>query len=178
MPGSPAQSWIFTWPYWPRPPGLADELALAVGAARERFLVGDLRLADGRLDVELALQAVDDDLEVQLAHAGDDHLAGLLVGVHAEGRVFRHQLLSATPSFSWSAFVFGSIASEMTGSGNVIDSRTIGCFSSQIVSPVETLFRPTAARDVARVDFLDFLALVRVHLQEAADALVRCFVAL
>ena len=49
------------------------------------------------------------------------------------------------PSFSWSALVFGSIASEMTGSGKSIDSSTIGCFSSQIVSPVETLFRPTAA---------------------------------
>ena len=49
------------------------------------------------------------------------------------------------PSFSWSALVFGSIASEMTGSGKSIDSSTIGFFSSQIVSPVETVFRPTAA---------------------------------
>ena len=49
------------------------------------------------------------------------------------------------PSFSWSAFVFGSIASEMTGSGKSIDSRMTGFFSSQIVSPVETLLRPTAA---------------------------------
>ena len=49
------------------------------------------------------------------------------------------------PSFSWSAFVFGSMASEMTGSGKTIDSSTIGCFSSQSVSPVVTLLRPTAA---------------------------------
>ena len=58
--------------------GLPDVAALAVGRPGERFLVGDLRLADARLDAELALQAVDDDLEVQLAHAGDDDLAGLL----------------------------------------------------------------------------------------------------
>ena len=50
-----------------------------------------------------------------------------------------------TPSFSWSDFVLGSIASEMTGFGKSIDSSTIGCFSSHSVSPVETLFRPTAA---------------------------------
>ena len=50
-----------------------------------------------------------------------------------------------TPSFSWSLLVFGSIASEMTGSGKSIDSRTIGCFSSQSVSPVLTCLRPTAA---------------------------------
>ena len=29
----------------------------------------------------------------------------------------------AVPSFSWSDLVFGSIATEMTGSGKVIDSR-------------------------------------------------------
>ena len=49
------------------------------------------------------------------------------------------------PSFSWSALVFGSIASEMTGSGKSIDSSTTGFFSSQIVSPVLTLLSPTAA---------------------------------
>ena len=54
-------------------------------------------------------------------------------------------LPSPWPSFSWSALVFGSMASEMTGSGKSIDSSTTGCFSSQIVSPVVTVFRPTAA---------------------------------
>ena len=49
------------------------------------------------------------------------------------------------PSFSWSALVFGSIASEMTGSGNTIRSRTMGFFSSHSVSPVVVDFRPTAA---------------------------------
>ena len=33
-------------------------------------------------------------------------------------------LASAIPIFSWSAFVFGSMESVMTGSGNFIDSRT------------------------------------------------------
>jgi hypothetical protein len=49
------------------------------------------------------------------------------------------------PSFSWSALVFGSIASAMTGSGKSMASRMTGCFSSQSVSPVDTDFRPTAA---------------------------------
>ena len=56
--------------------------------AADRLAVGDLRLADVGLDVELALHAVDEDVEVQLAHAGDDGLPGLVVGVHLEGRVF------------------------------------------------------------------------------------------
>ena len=49
------------------------------------------------------------------------------------------------PSFSWSAFVFGSTATWMTGSGKVIDSRTIGACGSQSVSPVVVSFRPITA---------------------------------
>ena len=71
-----------------RAAGLADEAALdVVRRAADGLAVGDLRPADVGLDVELALHAVDDDLEVQLAHAGDLGLAGLLVGRDAEGRV-------------------------------------------------------------------------------------------
>src|SRR5205085_1740952 len=73
--------------------GLLRVLHLAVRRTRQRFLVGDLRLADGRLDTEFALQAVYDDLEVQLAHAGDDHLTGLQVGLDVEGRILGPELL-------------------------------------------------------------------------------------
>ena len=52
---------------------------------------------------------------------------------------------SAWASLSWSAFVFGSMATEMTGSGNVIDSSRIGAVSVESVSPVVVAFRPTAA---------------------------------
>ncbi len=52
---------------------------------------------------------------------------------------------SAVASLSWSAFVFGSIATEMTGSGKIIDSRRIGAVSIASVSPVVVCFRPTMA---------------------------------
>ena len=39
------------------------------------------------------MHAVDEHLEVQLAHAGDDGLAGLFVGADAEGRVLVGQRL-------------------------------------------------------------------------------------
>ena len=68
--------------------GLADELALDVlDLVAGGLAIGDLRLAHVAVDLELAAETVDDDLEVQLAHAGDDGLAGLVVGVDLEGRV-------------------------------------------------------------------------------------------
>jgi len=68
--------------------GLAHELALdLLDGTAEGLAVGDLRAADVRVDRELAHQAVDDDLEVKLAHARDQGLAGLVVGAHAEGRI-------------------------------------------------------------------------------------------
>ncbi len=60
---------------------------------------------------------------------------------------------SAAPILSWSARVFGSIETEMTGSGNVIDSSTTGAAGSQSVSPVNVAFRPmTAAMSPALTD--------------------------
>src|SRR5207247_8197861 len=56
------------------PPGLPDELGFLLDRLADRLLVGDLRLADVGLDLELAEQAVDDDLQVELAHARDDRL--------------------------------------------------------------------------------------------------------
>ncbi len=54
-------------------------------------------------------------------------------------------LVKAVLILSWSAFDLGSIATEITGSGNIIDSSIIGFFSSHKVSPVVVFFKPTAA---------------------------------
>src|SRR5690606_17306332 len=61
--------------------------------AADRLAVRDLRLADVRLDLELATHTVDEDVEVELTHTADDGLAGLLVQAHAEGRVLLGELL-------------------------------------------------------------------------------------
>ena len=79
--------------------------------------------------------------------------------------------LSALPSFSWSDFVFGSMATWMTGSGNSMRSSTIGSLRSQSVSPVVVFLKPTTGDDVAGHGHVEVFALVGVHQQDAADAL-------
>jgi hypothetical protein len=61
--------------------------ACPVGLAQHGLAVHHLRLADVGGDAVLAAHAVDDDLEVQLAHAPDDGLAGVGVLLDAEGRI-------------------------------------------------------------------------------------------
>jgi hypothetical protein len=53
--------------------------------------------------------------------------------------------ISAIASLSWSALVFGSMATSITGFGNFIASRMIGLASSQSVSPVRVSLSPIAA---------------------------------
>jgi len=67
-------------------------------------------------------------------------------------------LVIANPIFSWSSFVFGSIAIEITGLGKLIDSKIIGSFRSQRVSPVVVFFIPTmAAISPAETSSISFL---------------------
>ena len=61
--------------------GLAYEFAFGLfHQFAQCFTVGYLRLAYIGLNLEFTFQPIDDDLEVQFTHAGDDGLSGLLIG--------------------------------------------------------------------------------------------------
>ena len=156
-----------------RAAGLADELALDLrGGAADGLAVGDLRLADVGLDVELAPHAVDEDLEVQLAHARRSR-SGRSPRWSGPGRSGppRPGGRGRRDIFSWSDFVLGSTATLMTGSGNSIISSLIGASGAASVSPGDDLLDADRRGDVARVDLVELLAVVGVHHQDAADAL-------
>ena len=67
---------------------------LGFGGLADRLAIRHLRLADIRRHAELAHHAVDDDFEVQFAHARENRLPGFRIGIHAERRVFLGQLLN------------------------------------------------------------------------------------
>src|SRR4028118_1752126 len=74
--------------------GLAHEAALdALDALAHGLPVGDLRAANVGVHPELAQEPVHDDLEVKLAHAGDNGLTRLLVAAHGERRVLLGETL-------------------------------------------------------------------------------------
>ena len=78
----------------------------------------------------------------------------------------------AMPSFSWSPLVLGSIATSITGAGNVIDSSTTWfCGSAERVTGLGVL-QTHDGDDLAGADRRDLLTLVRVHLVDLADPLL------
>ena len=72
--------------------GLTSVLLVDVSGAADGLLVSNLRRTYVSLYLELAQQTVNDDLQMKLAHASDDGLAGLFIGVSLEGRVLFSQL--------------------------------------------------------------------------------------
>eukprot|EP00302_Diacronema_sp_CCMP2436_P025919 CAMPEP_0179931864 /NCGR_PEP_ID=MMETSP0983-20121128/10922_1 /TAXON_ID=483367 /ORGANISM="non described non described, Strain CCMP 2436" /LENGTH=262 /DNA_ID=CAMNT_0021836351 /DNA_START=321 /DNA_END=1111 /DNA_ORIENTATION=+ len=79
---------------------------LNLGRLGDALAVSHLRGAHVGLDLELALHPVDDDLEVQLAHAGDHGLARVLIATEAERRVLGSELDERVGLFSMSLCSF------------------------------------------------------------------------
>ena len=125
--------------------GLADVFAFAFGHLQNRFAVGHLRPADVGLHAELAHHAVHDDFQMQFAHAGNQRLAGIGIGVHAEGGIFLRQLCQRVAHFFLVGLGLGLDGHGNNRRGKSMFSRTIGLSSSHSVSPVVTFFSPTQA---------------------------------
>ncbi|SAJ32568.1 Uncharacterised protein [Enterobacter cloacae] len=78
----------------PFPAGLSDKFTFYIlHRFTQGFTVGDLRTTNVRLNAKFTLHAVNDDLQMQLAHPGDDGLSGLFVRVQAKRRILRSQAL-------------------------------------------------------------------------------------
>jgi hypothetical protein len=86
--------------------------------------------------LEVVQEAVLQDLEVQLAHARDDHLAGLVVHPVVEGRVVLGEQLERDLQL---VLLLRAARLDRHGDdrlGKTIPSSRIGCALVQSVSPV------------------------------------------
>ncbi len=153
--------------------GLLGVLVVRLDVSQgDGFAVGHLRRADVGFNVELALQAVDDDVQVQLAHARDDGLAGFFVGLDAERRIFLRQATQRQTHLFLVRLglrLDGHRDHRLRERHALQDDRRI--HGAQGVTGGGVL-QAHGSSDVTSQNFLDFLAVVRVHLQDAADALL------
>ena len=111
--------------------------------ARSLWLRPNLRLANLSLNFEFALQAIDDNLQVQLPHALDDRLVRLLISAVAERWILSGQLVQGLTQLirillrSWLATDLAASATHATRKniaiGIIIPGTEMGLYNIQYV---------------------------------------------
>src|ERR1035438_7070444 len=150
--------------------GLPDELALAFSVFGDRLAIRNLRSAGVGFHLEFALEAVNDDFQMQLAHARNDELAGFLVGETAERRIFFREPLQA-----FGQFVAILLGLRFDGHGNnwFREGRRFERHVEILIAQRVTggdVAQTDERGDVAREHFVDVLAFAALDDHEAADA--------
>ena len=109
---------------------------------------------------------------MQLAHAGDDRLAGFLVGAHAKRRIFLREAIQRDAHLLLVGLGLGLDRDVDHGLGedHLLEHDHVLGIAQRVAR--RRFLQADRRRDVAGAHFLDLLALVRVHLQNAADALL------
>ena len=151
--------------------GLTGILGVLLDLLLDGLLVGDLRCAHVGLDLVLTQQTVDDDLQVQLAHAGDDGLTRLFVGVGLEGGVLLGQLHQGDAHLLLTGLGLGLDGHADDGLGDLHGLQDDGSLIVAQGVAGGGVLQADHGGDVAGVDGLDVLTVVGVHLQDTADTL-------
>src|SRR4029078_1770867 len=149
---------------------LTHEAALhLLDGPRRGLAVGALRAADVRIDLELAHQAVDDDLEVQLAHPRDERLSRLLVARDPEGRVLLGEAREALAELVLVALRLrlDRHRDDRVGERHRLEHDR-GALDRERVAG-RRLLEADGSGDLARADLVALLTVVRVHLENASD---------
>ena len=109
---------------------------------------------------------------MQLAHPRDDRLSRFLVGAHAERRVFLREPIQRDAHL----FLVGlglrldGDVDHRLGEDHLLERDLLLRIAQRVAG--RRFLEADRGGDVAGAHFLDVLALVRVHLQDAADALL------
>jgi len=143
-----------------------------IGHLAHRLFVGNLGLTHIRFYLKLTQQTVYDDLQVQLAHAGDDGLAGLLIGVGAESGILLSQLGKAQAHLLLTDFglrLNGNADNRLWEFHRFQDDRMLGVAQGITGGGV---LQAHGTGNITGIAGLNVFAVVRMHLQNSAHALI------
>ena len=134
--------------------------------------IGHLRRADIGVDLVGALEDVDLDVEMQFAHPLEDGLAAFLIGRDAERRILGRELRQRDAEL----FLVGlrlrldRDLDHRLGEFHLFENDLLVGIAQRIAGA--GLLQAGQRDDVAGKGFLDVFAVVRMHQQHAADALL------
>ncbi len=138
---------------------------------RQLLAISDLRRADIGVDFIGTPQNIDLDVEMQLAHALEDRLAGFLIGRNAEGRILRRELRQSDTEL----FLVGlrlrldRDLDDRIGKFHPLQNHRLVLIAERVAGA--GILEARERNNVAGIGFLDVFAIVGVHQQHAADAL-------
>ena len=151
---------------------LALVLGLLVHLLADSLLVSHLGSAHIGLHLELTEQTINNDLQMELAHASDDGLAGLLIGIGLEGGVLFRQLHQCQAHLLLTSLGLGLDGDTDHGLGEVHGLQDHGgLFVAQGITGGGVL-QAHGGGNIAGLDLFDVLTVVGVHLQDTAHALL------
>ena len=86
---------------------------------RDGFMISHPRIANIRLNLELAQHPVHQDIQMELAHPADDRLARILIDPHFKGRIFFSQFsVERCPSYPDRLWFLAQSPRKLPGPGN------------------------------------------------------------
>src|SRR5690606_20248370 len=156
----------------PTTTGLAHKLAFDLASVADRFTVSHLRLADVGFNVELALHAVDQNIQVQLAHTTNDGLTGLFVRAHTERRIFLGQFAQSNAHLLLVGFglrLDGNVNHRL-GEVHTLANDLLVQVAMSVTSG--DVFQTEQGSNVNGAQLFDLGTVVGLHLIRSADALV------
>ncbi len=152
--------------------GLTHELALNLNSLGDGFTVSNLGRTDIRLNLELTLHTVDDNLEMQLTHPGDDNLAGFLVGLDLQGGVLLNKLAKSNTHLflvTLGLRLNGDMNNRLRELHGLEDTGLLG-IAKRITG--RGMLESNRGGNISGVNLLDLFTLIGVHLQQAAKTLL------
>ena len=149
---------------------LTGELALTLRAAANGLPVGDLRSPDIGLHLELPQHAVDKDLQVQFAHAGDHGLVGLRIGGDPEGGILLRKGLQGLAEFFHVALGLGlhGDRDDRFGDEQGLEDDRVGVDTERVAGG--GVLEAEHRTEVAGPQFIHLLALVGLEQNQTGDA--------
>src|SRR5512139_3574435 len=151
---------------------LLGMLAFLLDFLADRFTVGHLRRTHVGFHAEFALHPIHENFEVEFAHARNDGLAGFLIRTDAERRIFLRQTAQCDAHLFLVSLGFwlDRHVNHRLGEFHAFEGDRARDITQRIAR--SHILQTHGRSDVTCADFLDFFALVGVHLQDATDALL------
>ena len=152
--------------------GLTCVLGLLVGLLADGLTVSNLGCTHVCLNLELTQQTVNDDLQMQLAHTSNDGLTGLFIGVGLEGRILFCQLCQRDAHLLVTSLGLRLDGNADNGLGELHGLQNDGMVLITQSITSGGVLQTDNSSDITCVAAVDILAVVGVHLQDAAHTLL------